>query len=164
MATALDAPDEVLDAEERRFVAAIREHGWFCTHVGADDEGPGFSYTTGFQHSLGAPEIIVFAMKPEIAHAVLWDIFQDLQGGASFPTGQRLNSVFANLEAVFLPVDGDAYEDHLGWSRWFYRGDDWPCLQLIWPDRDGRFPWEPDFDPAFVDNQPNLSGKTWPAI
>ncbi|HEY1605029.1 MAG TPA: DUF4262 domain-containing protein [Allosphingosinicella sp.] len=30
----------------------------------------------------------------------------------------------------------------LGWSRWFYGGDVFPYLRLVWPDRVGLFPWE----------------------
>jgi hypothetical protein len=46
--TALDASPERLDQHEQKFVQRIREHGWLGTHVTPDDNGPGFSYTTGF--------------------------------------------------------------------------------------------------------------------
>lgn len=81
MRTALDAPTETLDEHERSFVASIREHGWFRTSVFAEEGQPGFSYTTGFWHNTGLPELIVFGLKNEIAHDVLWELFSDAQAG-----------------------------------------------------------------------------------
>ena len=164
MLTALDAPLEKLDAQERNFVAQVREHGWFRTSVFEDEEGPGFSYTTGFWVHHQAPEIIVFSLKPDIAHAVLWDIYRDVSAGASLQVGQRLSNVFANIEAVLLPVSKRFSREHLGWDRWFYAGDDWPCVQLVWPDSNGAFPWEPSYEERFLNSQPNLTGADWPAI
>jgi Domain of unknown function (DUF4262) len=66
MRTALDSDAEKLDEDELTFVNIIREHGWHRMSVSEDEEGPGFSYTTGFWLA-GFPEIIIFAMKPEIA-------------------------------------------------------------------------------------------------
>jgi hypothetical protein len=164
MLTALDAPQEKLDDHERNFVAHVREHGWFRTNVFEDGDGPGFSYTTGLWYGLNAPEIIVFSLRSEIAHDVLWDVYRDAAAGTEFPAGRRLSSVFANNEAVFLPVSKDFYADYLGWSRWFYGGDDWPCLQLVWPDKQGAFPWEAAYEERLANSQPNLTGKPWPAI
>lgn len=164
MFTALDALAEKLDDQEATFVGQIREHGWFRSNVFADSEGPGFSYTTGFWLGEKAPEIIVFSLKSEIAHDVLWSAYRDVAGGLSLLTGQRISNVFANTDAVFLPVSKEFYPEYLGWSRWFYGGDGWPCLQLIWPDPNGVFPWEDGYAECFANSQPNLSGVEWPVI
>jgi len=164
MATALDAPDDVLDDQEKNFVSHVREHGWFRTNVFEESGSPGFSYTTGFWLGLKAPEIIVFSLKSEIAHDVLWDVYRAIDAGTTFPVGQRLSNVFANIEAVFLPVAKPFYRERLGWSRWFYGNDEWPCLQLVWPDAFGKFPWETGYEERFATSQPNLTGEAWPAI
>jgi hypothetical protein len=164
MATALDAPADVLDDQEKSFVAQVLEHGWFRTNVFEDDDGPGFSYTTGFWLGVKAPEIIVFSLKSEIAHAVLWDLYRAAAAGTVFPVGQRLSNVFGNIDAVFLPVAKPLYPEHLGWSRWFYGSDDWPCVQHVWPDAHGKFPWEAGYEVRFANSQPNLTGEAWPLV
>jgi hypothetical protein len=164
MLTALDAPLDKLDHHEKNFVEQVRHHGWFRTSVLEDGDGPGFSYTTGFWQSAKFPEVIVFSLKSEIAHDVLWDIYRNVAAGASFATGRRISDVLANIEAVLLPVSKEFYRDYLGWSRWFYGGDDWPCLQLVWPDTRGAFPWEAAHEERFASSQPNLTGGQWPAI
>lgn len=163
MKTALDAPTSKLDDAEIEFVDNIREHGWFRTSVLADEEGPSFAYSTGFWVSAGAPEIMTFAMKNEIVHDVLWGLFHDAKAGKNLPVGLQTNDIFGNSSAYLLPVSKDYYAEYLGWSRWFYRGDEFPCLQLVWPDRDNRFPWEMGFDPEFEGLQPDLTKEGWTA-
>jgi len=164
MRTALDADPVTLDEHERNFVERIRRHGWFRTSVMGDDEGPGFSYTTGFWLTLGAPEFIVFALTPEIAHQVLWDMFNDLKDGRPRPVGRSLDDVFANLAAYVFPVAAPHYPDLLGWSRWFYGGDDFACQQIVWPDPNGVFPWQAGVDERFACLQPDLSEGGWESL
>ena len=161
MRTALDAPHDALDAQEQSFIANMREHGWFDTAVLGDDEGPSFSYSSGFWVNTGSPEIIMFGMKREIIHNVFWDIYRDVTAGRCLPDGGRTDQVFANLPACIFPVAKRYYRDYLGWNRWFYGGDDFPCLHIVWPDRAGIFPWESSFDEEFRDDQPDLTEHGW---
>jgi len=159
--TALDAPTDQLDNDEQHFVGIIREHGWFHTHVLGDEEGPGFDYTTGFQIGLGHPEIITFDMKKDVAATVLWDLYRSIGMGNKPAIGELLHEL-TMLPLMLLPVSIARYQEYLGWSRWFYRGNDFGCLQLVWTDRDGLFPWEVSFDAArFEDRQPDLTVGNW---
>jgi hypothetical protein len=162
MRTALDAPLDALDDHEKDFVSNIREHGWFRTSVFAEDGHVGFSYTTGLWLTLGFPEIIVFSLKTETAHSILWDVFRDVKSGKRPPIGKPTD-IFANMDGVLFPVDHEHYAEHLGWSRWFYGGDDFPCLQLVWPDTRGVFPWQPGAEERFREDQPDLTTKGWAA-
>ena len=161
MRTALDAPLNALDDGEQRFVANIREHGWFRTGVQAEGQSPGFSYTTGFWLSTGMPEVIMFGLRDDIAHNVFWDLYRDAQAGRSMPVGTSTNEVFANIPAYAFPVAKRFYANHLGWSGWFYGSYDFPCLQIVWPDRAGMFPWQANFDPAFAKDQMDLTESGW---
>jgi hypothetical protein len=53
--------------------------------------------------------------------------------------------------------DPASYREHVGYARWFYRGDEFPLLQLVWPDKAGRFPGEPGANPALARQQPLLA-------
>ena len=159
--TALSAPETALDDGEKNFVANIREHGWFRTSVFSDEDHSGFSYTTGFWATLGKPELIMFGLRSETAHAVFWDVFRDLKSGRDLPVRTPTGDVFGNQPACLFLMDKAMYPEYLGWSRWFYAGDDFPCLQLVWPDRSGAFPWDRSFDPAMTDLQPDVSEGGW---
>ena len=88
MFTALDADPDRLDHHEQNFVQKIREHGWFGTHVGTDDEGPGFCYTTGFWLKFRVPEVILFSMSRETAQDTFWHIYRELEAGRRLPVGE----------------------------------------------------------------------------
>ncbi len=161
MITALDAPADALDPNETSFLANIRSHGWLDTSVAGDEEGPGFSYTSGFWVNVGRPELIIFSFKREIVHDVFWDLFRDAQAGQGIKQGVKTDQVFGNLPAYVFPVAKRYYRDFLGWNRWLYAGDNFPCVQIVWPDRDGIFPWQSGFDPTFVHDQPDLTESGW---
>jgi hypothetical protein len=161
MRTALDAPIDALDQGERSFVAKVREHGWVRTNILGDAEGPGFAFTTGFWANTGQPELIIFSTKSDIARDVLWHLFRSAKAGLSLPSGTITDAVFANLPAYAFPVAKRHYADYLGWSRWFYGGNEFPCLQIVWPDRESAFPWENSFDREFEGDQPDLTEHGW---
>lgn len=161
MATALDAPVDALDPQEQTFVAIVREHGWHHMGVFGEDGNPEFSYSTGFWLTLRHPEIIVFSLEQALAARVLWDIYRDLRNGRVLPVGVRLADIFADIDAYLMPVGKQHYAEHLGWSRWFYGHDDFPCLQLVWPDERGNFPWDAASPRSFLVLQPDLTPAGW---
>ena len=162
MKTAFDLPDSELNEQEGKFLEEIREHGWFNTRVfDPEREEPDFSYSPGIFSSTGFPEIVVFSLPKQVSHDILWDIYRDVSGRKTFPASTKIEGIFGNHDAVFLPVSRNKYRDYLGWSRWFYDGDEFPCLQLIWPDPNGRFPWESDFETKFKSDQPDLTESGW---
>lgn len=163
MRTALDTPEAVLDEAESRFVASIRQHGWYRTEVSGDDEGPGFSYTTGFGVGTGQPELILFAVKSEIVHDVFWDLFRDAAAGRIIPLGLSSDGIFGHAAACTFPVAQRHHGEYLGWSNWFYGRTPFSCLQIVWADRSGVFPWQAGFDRSFEALQPDLTEHGWAA-
>jgi len=51
-----------------------------------------------------------------------------------------------------------ALKAHLGYASWFYQSlkQPFPALQLVWPDKQNRLPWEPGYDQRFSKKQPML--------
>ncbi|HZO44722.1 MAG TPA: DUF4262 domain-containing protein [Xanthobacteraceae bacterium] len=164
MFTALDADPSKLDEQEQNFVSQIREHGWLGTSVFGDEAGPGFSYTTGFWLNLKFPEVITFSLRREIAHDTFWHIYRTLKGGDGLAIGTPIESIFESGGAALLPVSESRFKDHLGWSRWFYGGDAFRCVQLFWTDPNGFFPWQAGYSAEFIEAQPDLTEGKWSGL
>lgn len=160
MNTALDADPQEHDEHERNFVRIIRKHGWHQMNVWADEGGPGFSYTTGFW-LLGFPEIVVFSMERENASGLLWNMFEEQKVGMTYPVGTPVRDILSNVPVCLFPIARRHYAEHLGWSRWFYGNDTFPCLHLVWPSRDGVFPWQTGFPSDLAGYQPDLTEAGW---
>jgi hypothetical protein len=65
---------------------------------------------------------------------------------------------------VLLPVPEWRFKDYLGGSRWFYGGDKFQCLQMVWPDRKGKFPWQARFSRKLLKEQPDITAANWSGL
>jgi len=157
MMTAFDLKDDQLDDGDRAFLSGVRQHGWYSTNVFADEERPGFIYSTGFWYCFKAPEVIIFGLPQEVAHQVLWLLFERLEAGERFNTDQPVPDILTGYNVRFCPAPESAFPEYLGWNRWFYGGDTFEVLQLIFPDMEGRFPWENGVSQDFKAMQPVLA-------
>ncbi|MBW8882069.1 MAG: DUF4262 domain-containing protein [Asticcacaulis sp.] len=156
MQTALDTPASELSDDQKTVVDAIRGYGWFRTSHAPQDGYPGFAYTTGFWLNLGFPELIVFSLPEETAHAIFLETWNDIKAGNRPPVGQAA-PLLGSGNAWLAPVQKSYYDWLMETSHWFYGGDDFRCVQLVWPDQAGVFPWQPGFDQRLLDAQPNLT-------
>jgi hypothetical protein len=48
------------------------------------------------------------------------------------------------------------YRNRLGAALWAYEGDGFDAVQLVWPDKQGRWPWQDDVRDGFRALQPVL--------
>ncbi len=159
--TALDAPASDLNEYERKLVANVREYGWQGTHVGAGDEQPGFSYSTGFFVTAKIPEILIFSLSANVAQSILRYILEKADRGFVPPVGVAVSDVMVGYDCYFFPIAASGYDEYPLSSTWFYRGADYPCLQLVWTDAAGIFPWQAGFDERFREDQPDISADGW---
>jgi hypothetical protein len=123
-----------------------------------DEEGPGFAYSVGLQHSYGHPEIIMFGLRHETMHAIINMIGERVKAGARFAPGQVSDELLNGYDVVFRPVDPRWHEEFFGQAIDFYAEAGFTALQCVWPDRAGLFPWQPGFDSRLVERQPLLGG------
>ena len=89
-------------------------------------------------------------------HDIINVLGDAIKAGTSFTT-EGEHDLFENgYSYAFCTVDEQFYEEYLGYARWFFKGDDFPAMQLVWPDRMHRFPWQSDFEEALRQHQPLL--------
>ncbi len=93
----------------------------------------------------GHPELVIAGLDPLIAQALLNDLADRVvHHGAWFTHGQRITDLLAGYDAVI--VDGpvtDALYPGIAIGR--YGADRLALQQIVWPDRHGRFPWDPGY-------------------
>ena len=107
-----------------------------------------FSYTVGAYDVFGVPELIVVGLTDGTGHAALNRALDRLRDGVDLLAGSHSNLV-GEVSVVFRPVDKRWVEHVLRRDLWYYQGEDIPVLQMVYPDLEGRFQWEPDFTEYF---------------
>lgn len=131
----------------------LEQWGWYVISVAAE---PTFSYSIGLYQHFQHPEIIVFGLSYDTGHRVINDAGKRIKEGFKYNAQCRYDDLLQDYECEFRSVDPSRYDGHLNYAMWYYQNSDFPAIQLIWPDKQHRFPWEPDFAEEFRDDQPML--------
>jgi hypothetical protein len=156
-------PPEPADEHDRKLLADVERHGWHVLGIEEDEEGPGFAYSVGMYRSFGHPEVIVFGLPVRVMHQIINTVGEAARSGERFEHLDESGDVLDGYNVAFRTVERRHYREYLGYARWFYRGDDFPALQCVWPDRQHRYPWHAEAGPDFARRQPVLSDDTsWP--
>lgn len=144
---------------ERKLVANITKYGWQCTSVQAkegDIDSVSFSYTIGLYSTYGQPEFIIFGLPVETAHGILSLVADAAASGKPIDISQSNSTLVKHYEVVFVPVPRDQFPEYLGSAIWWEQGEDFPAVQIVWPAKNGLFPWHPDASQSFKMSQPVL--------
>jgi hypothetical protein len=148
------------DPGERKVLDDIAKYGWHCVNILQDGDEPPWSFTIGLFETWKNPELIVFGLKSGVAHTILNIVAQDLAAGRkpdlSLPTDDLLNG----YSCRFVEVPKSQYHEHVGFGRWYYQGNKFPLFQIVWPSKDGYFPWEACASDSFKQWQPLLGQPT----
>ena len=141
---------------QRALLADIASSGMHIAHEDQRGERPAFAYTVGMWHSFGQPEIIVIGLLDEVAHDLLDKLADEVEAGRRFAAGEQHDGLVHGYPVRLLGVGDAQAAQWLPLVGWAYERSDVPCLQLVYPDRQGRWPWQPDVRDGFRRIQPVL--------
>jgi len=144
-----------LDKVDRKVMDDIARTGWSAISVFPTEDDPGhyFTYSVGFSEH-NHPDMIVVGMPPATAHGVLHACYQAIERGTRFEPDTYSTEVLTTYRVGIVEVVDPLGE--LPMSMVHHLFGKVEGLQVVWPDVQDRFPWDPDFDKRFKDRQPVL--------
>lgn len=150
--------NEICDHNDNldKFLENIQEYGLTVILIQATDYLPSFGYTIGLWKNYNHPEIICFGLKLETLHIVLNDVADLVKSGEIIQLNTNYFEIFESSKAEFISVDGKYFDDYFGTAINIYGHENFKAIQLIWTDRNNKFPWEFDFEKDFIYKQPLL--------
>ena len=140
----------------RRVADIVAECGWMIQAVMGGDGEPGFAYTVGLA-KYGHPEFIVFALAPDVAQDVLNGVGEQVRGHEHFVPGGYTTIFGDGFPAWLVRCDPAEAAKRLTVARVIHGGPV-DALQIVWPDKGRRFPWDPGYELGAV--QPVLGMRT----
>jgi hypothetical protein len=143
-------------AAEEKCIADVAQYGLHIINVPAGEQSPGFAYTVGLPHSFSHPEIIVFGLRRETMHTLLNDAAELIREGHRFSAGEVTSALLEGYACTFRNVPETQQGAYLGWAQWFNDYGELQVLHMIYPDREGHWPWEKGVSEAFQQLQPVL--------
>jgi hypothetical protein len=145
-----------LSPTEQEVLASVEADGLHVVEVPETADAPGCSYSVGLWHSFEQPEVIVFGLPGEIARDLLDAIADEAAEGVTFAAGGKHEGLLHGFPVRFVAVPRERIAANLPLACWAHEGDDFPVLQLVWPDKQGRWPWDPSTREGFREAQPVL--------
>ena len=143
---------------ERKALSDIQKHGYHVLHVfDEQDELPPFTYSVGISANFGAPEIVIVGLPSDIAHPLVNTYCERIRVGEVFTPKTTYPDFLTGLGIQFVSASKTNYDEYFGWCQWFYEGDDFSVLQLVWPSKTKRWPWEGEAAEAYKQRQPLLN-------
>ncbi|MBI3606762.1 MAG: DUF4262 domain-containing protein [Nitrospirae bacterium] len=141
---------------DRQVIHDVNTVGWHVVQVTPQGAHHGWAFSIGLFHTFRHPEVVVFGLPDDVMATLIQTIGHAIRSGGSFQDGQENLDLMRPYRCVFRAVDPVWSAPVLAHATWFYGGQEFPALQLFWPDREHRFPWEEVFDPELVSFQPVL--------
>ena len=146
--------------KQKEIQEKIDQYGCYIVLVEADDYLPSYAYTIGLHQRYNHPELICFGLSTALLGDLL-NIGQEMiANGEKLQACLLYNDFLNNYPIQFLPVAHTYYADYMAIGGSFYYGTDYPAIQLVWPDKQSLFPWDPGFNLDWKFKQPLLDRNT----
>lgn len=135
-----------------RALTLIAQGSWAVTGVYGDETSAPVAYTSGLSE-LGRPELIVTGVDPEYAGPVLNEAAARVVLMPGFGAGSTITDLRSTNGYPLTAIDVIDASPMRITALLF--GDSFRAVQLVWPDRDHRLPWDrgyaltPDEQPLF---------------
>lgn len=137
-----------------QFVEGVCEHGWMVQGVFPTTDEPDaapFAYTVGLALKQ-LPELIVFGLGHQTAGLILNDLAQRQIERGPYQPGDELADVTPDYRTRLLAVRDSS--EHLTMANLIAGRRSGqapiPALQVVFPDREHRWPWEPGSQVAHI--------------
>jgi Domain of unknown function (DUF4262) len=126
--------------------ADVEKFGLSVMLVSEDEECPKFGYSIGLYRNFNHPEIIVFGLSHDVMAWIINEIAQRIRNGERCEIGKEYEGLLEGYNCFFNEAPKGCYPEYFGYAMSFYKGVDFPALQLVWPDKENKWPWEIDFN------------------
>lgn len=148
-------PEPTTDPGDAKCIDNVLRFGWHVTlvHAGDGDEVPSFAYTVGLPHRGGHPELVVSGLKMPLMHSLLNGVAERVLSGDRVQPGDLVEGALRGVPLLVEGLSDEGLRQTVTWSGWFHRRAV-PAVQLVWPDVDGLFAWQPGASPLLDERQP----------
>lgn len=158
-------PVSEIDDLDTRIVDMVEKHGHFVMAVFDPDQSiPDFAYSIGFPKSLGQGEVLISGLDLDMMKTLVHDAYELCREGFKLEDHARTSELFSSFDCVVREVAEEYLNaEFLTSAQWYSQTDSGKSVtsayQLVWPDKDGLFPWDEGFSQGLAGAQLELWRK-----
>jgi hypothetical protein len=151
----MSLPDFILpiatDDPDRKLLSDISQYGWHIIVIQKEVSSPTYSFTVGLFYTFGHPELMIMGLNQNVSHSIFQTAAGAIASGATFQASGFTDILIDSYKCKFSEIGVSRYQEYLGYGIWFYRSlpRPFPALQILWPDKSGKYPGEDGFDVRF---------------
>jgi len=123
----------------------IEKYGFHVTYVLEDKDFTPFGYSTGLFKSLGIPEVFVSGLPNGLTNTLITN-YAEIFKEKEIPFYQKLDTLIDRFLVYLIPVTSLSLEEKVLSSYRLYDGPHFESIQIIYPDLNGCFPGDKDYD------------------
>lgn len=127
----------------------IEKQGFYVCNFLAGDYCPAFSYTVGMRESQGHPEFIAMGLSLELNSHLVVEACERVKAGETIEPDREYTGFIEGYPIRFVKVLQEHMPNHFGYAREYFGGWDFEVLQIVWPDKQGLWPWNEGCIEAF---------------
>ena len=136
--------ESIRNLMQRLISENIRDLGIHVQPVFSTIGGPSFGYTVGLFKKLGY-ELLVVGLNPADIGPLLYHVYCEIEQGESLEE-DKPDDRWANMPVVWKRCINPIIHEEYTVQADIYWKTQVPVLQMIIPDRDGKFPWDRGYD------------------
>ncbi|MFC1670035.1 DUF4262 domain-containing protein [Spirochaetota bacterium] len=124
--------------------------GWSIVSIFSTKDEPEYfwAYTIGIKESLNHPELLIAGCETDLSAPILnsiGDYIKEMK--VPLKHGQILDGLLKNdYKLKVIKMDVDAYRDKVTQYFEYFQEDDIEYFQVLWPDVNGKFYGEEDYN------------------
>ena len=134
----------------------IEENQLCVAYINTDGYNPRFGYSIGLFKQFNHPEILLIGLDSDSTEAMINNAKNQIAEGTKFIEGVNYSSFLIDVPVQFIAVQPAHFPDYMGYASWYNDYQDYPVLQMVWPDKAGHFPWDDAFSENLRFEQPLL--------
>jgi len=123
----------------------IEEFGFHTTFVMEENGFTPFGYSTGIYKTFGIPELFISGLPNGLTTELIKNYVQRFKF-KKVPVKQKRDDLIDRFSVYFIEVKNELLTEYTLSSFKFYENSDFKYLQLIFPDLNGHFPNDSEYD------------------
>lgn len=128
----------------------IAEYGYHLTYVGASKTDgnyePSFCYSTGMAHTHGIPEIFISSLPSGLCADLIKGYVERFKTTKDVIINEKFELLDDWFSVYLCDVENHLLEDYALSTFSLFNSKDFHFLQLVFPDTDGIYPNDIDYD------------------
>ena len=123
----------------------IEKNGFHNTYVMEEIGFTPFGYSTGIYKNFEIPELFISGLPNGLTNTLITNYAERFKF-KEIPLNKKIDDLIDRFPVYFIEVENDKLTEYTLSSFKFYKNSEFKYLQLIFPDLNGFFPNEEEYD------------------